>query len=143
LHGLILKVKAGILWSKAIGEFRAGRTDSALDLINRMEKLFPLRPFEQAYLAQIYIWRREREKARPYILAALEQTSGKQNENDRYVNIYARVIKTLVDNEGPVEPLIEAARTIRCRESLRRWLPLSKEDTEFSVTKFLGTKSRP
>jgi predicted Zn-dependent protease len=140
---MILKVKKALLWSRAIGEFRAGRTDLALDLIDRMKKISPLRPFEQAYLAQIYIWRGESEKARPYILAAIDRTSGQRNENDSYVNVYARVIKNLMDNEGQVELLIDAARTIKCRQSLRRWLPLSKEDTEFSVTKLLGIKSSP
>jgi hypothetical protein len=114
------------LWLKAVSAFREGRCDDAVYAIKKIEAVSPLLPDQLAFLAQVYIFDGRSDEARPYLVRARDDASNYPNEYGKYVNLYSRVLLSLLDNGEPVDPLIEASRTVKCRAAIKRWLPLYK-----------------
>lgn len=120
---VINRIRTTPSWLKAVGKFRERKCVDAIDIIKRIEEVTPLLPHQLAFLAQVYIYMGRSDIARPYLIAAKEQSRGSR-EYDKYVTLYVRVILSLMDGGEPVAPLIEASRAVRCSKVMKRWLPL-------------------
>jgi hypothetical protein len=134
------KHRSGLLWVKATGDFRSGNPKDAINSIMEIEKISPLKPAHLAYLGQIYVYDGESETAKPYFLRAMEKTAKMRNLDDRYINMYSRIFVEAMETGELPSGLIAIAQEINCRPSLKRWLPLSSEDTVFKRKHLFGLR---
>lgn len=130
------RLRSAVLWTKAIGYFRSGGSQEAIDSIMEMERISPLKPHAFAYLGQIYVHEGQSKTAKPYFVRAAESTSEKKNCYEQYVNEYSSIYIEIMETQDIPQQRIDAARKIQCGPSLKRWLPLSKEDLAFSARHF-------
>lgn len=137
---LLNRHRSALLWTKAIGYFRSGKSQDAINAIMEMEKISPLSPVHLAYLGQIYVYEGKSDVAKPYFIRAAEGTSRKDSCYEQYINAYSLIYIETIDTGEIPHQAIDAARQIECGSSVKRWLPLSKEDLVFSAKHFFDMR---
>lgn len=133
-------VRSSVLWTRAIGYFRSGKSQDAIDAIMAMGRLSPLSPVHLAYLGQIYVYEGKSDVAKLHFTRAAEGTSQKDSCYEQYINAYSLIYIETIDTGEIPHQAIDAARQIECGSSLKRWLPLSKEDLTFSARHFFDLR---
>lgn len=124
VRNLIKRTRRASLWNRALDADRSGRISESIVLIKRMEEIAPLNHYHIAFLATSYVLSRDSLKARNLFQIAKAMTDGSECPSARYVNSYVRIYLKMMDTDAPVNDLIDKALLIKCRPSLKRWLPL-------------------
>lgn len=121
-------IRASSLWVRAVRAFENQDDGLALELIARIAKLVDLLPHNYAFLGQIHVHRSEVDLAIQNFAKAMEETSALKNNYERYVFDYSSIFLKIIETQEVPHELISEARKIPVSASMKRWLPLSKED---------------
>ncbi len=93
--------------------------------IEKLERLRPLRFYEQAFKAGLLIRQERHREADLLLLDTVEATEGVASANSLYVHLWAKEL--LAQGEGDLERaehLAEEMRRTHCDPRIRRWLPI-------------------
>jgi hypothetical protein len=127
---LFNRIRAGILWSKAIGEIRSGNGKAAISLIEEMGRLTSLRPYHIVMLAHAEIVDDCYDKAQIYLKRALSMMTNNESANARYLKLHAMALLSLVEGAGNYDDLAREAAAIPCKPRLKRWFQTPKRPHE-------------
>lgn len=120
---MINRIKAGILWAKAVREVENGNGAAGRQLIEKMAQLVDLKPYHVVMLAHAEIRDGDDPKAAFHLNDALEMMSDKDSPNARYLKLHIRAILNLMEGKRYDDLAREGAK-IACTPRLKRWFPL-------------------
>jgi hypothetical protein len=126
---LLKNIRAGILWSRAIGKLHAGDGEAAIDLIKRIEKLVPFKPYHVVMLAHAEVLENNHDRAATDLRSALDMMDGNQSANARYLKLHVRALLSLIEG-GDYDALQREAAQIACTPRLKRWFPTPEHPRE-------------
>lgn len=125
--------RAAFHFIRAVNALRRGDPALAIRSTKKAMTLRAPRPYHIAFLALSYAENKDRHNARFSFMEALAMTRNALRNDDRYVHHYCLVYLTLMNTEDPVDALVKDAVSIDCRPVIKRWLPLTREDSRLRV----------
>jgi len=119
---LLKRIRAGILWTRAIGKVQSGHGAAAIILIERIERLTGFKAYHVVMLARAEIIEDHFDEAVISLKRALSMMGDNESANARYLKLHAEALLSLMEG-GDYDALASEAASIECTPRLRCWFP--------------------
>jgi hypothetical protein len=113
------------LWSKATSASRGGSISDSLADLDKIEKRFGLRPYEEVFKYTLLLRHQEYTLAEQEMEAFVRRNEKSSDGNTIYSRIYCEYVLNGIKGDLDAKRASKArALEVECSAGLKRWLPL-------------------
>jgi len=122
------KLRAAFYWAQTMHRYSKAEYQDALDSYNRYSRFKKPRSVQLAFYATLQIALGNSHLAKKELGGVINRIrklpKSKQNDNTRYVELYAKMYLSLIKKTDDHRVYWTEAKELSPKKTLRRWLPL-------------------
>jgi tetratricopeptide (TPR) repeat protein len=118
-------LKVAFYSTRAMRSAAEGAPHEAENWLEKIEKIRPLKPYEEAFRSGLYLLLHDFDQAEKGFVKVVSETSNKSTVNDLYTHYYAKArLAALTGNTDLMVEFERKARCISCDKMIMGWIPL-------------------
>ena len=121
---MIKRLLQGIHWVRTLQHSRSGSLNEALDEIDKMAALAPLRPLELAFKSELLLRQHRFEKAEELRNIVARMTDDAADSRGKYINFWVRSVRARIEGDQALDNYLVREAKLPVSQTLRDWLTL-------------------